>query len=342
MSADRNILDFPGSGRSPEQLGGEPFDGPSAKIFDLETRRTSSEQKPEDVLFSDEPVDAKSDFDPGEVIAFDGESKVGRGTFRWQVLVPENRRYDGIAYYKNGLSGIYGSSLVPAQAIANQGIVVARLELPRRGNSRREDMFAPQKVHVESFDAAGQDIAEHTGIMELLSGNIDLDKRLLLGYSMGNQSALLEARRHASRTHIAFSLAGTGYYHPTLSEIMSDAVSGGVPMLRHDVLNTLLGGGFEPTIENARDLFHYWRKARVIAEIVSCLTYNVIPVAEKARELGVKTAHQAYQHDALVRPDARVAQLVDFHEVLPNVGHFAPMRKARTVAERVANFVLSV
>lgn len=287
-----------------------------------------------------QPLTPKDDFDPGIISRFPGRARAGRSDIDFELFSPENRRYDGIGIFINGFTGVYGSSETPAAALAAAGILAARFEPARVGDSLCDDLIRPQKLHADSIPAVINSILDRPDILKALPDrkSIDFMKRLLVAHSMGNQGALLEARRHPSQTHIVFSLAGTGLLHPTAFELAQDIPRGALAGLMHDLRPTIVNGDIAPTARNVFDLVSYVFRRRTISEMISCMVVDLRPVAQTAQEAGVHIAHQAYQHDILVRPDVKVAELVDYHEIIPHVGHMAPMRKASLVMGQVVRY----
>jgi hypothetical protein len=283
-------------------------------------------------------------FDAGEIQYKQGEVSAGRSVIEWEIAVPQNLSHDGMAFFSPGYSGVYGSSKAPVDAAAAEGIITVRMKPGRKGRNFWEDMTKPQKLHVEGIEAVAADIATRTDLKDDLPnlGEIDPHKKLILAHSMGLLAALLYAQKHPNEVQMVFGYAGCGLGHPTMGEVIPSALKGAIPGMKHEIVPSIREGDIAASAENIFDLFHYWRHPRVIAEGLSCTVLDLIPTALRIQNEGVLVAQQAYELDSLVKADPKVAEYVGFHEILPNRGHMAPMRKAALVAGRMATTVHSV
>ncbi len=285
----------------------------------------------------------EGDFDSGAHHFYQGEVKIGREDVIWTLEIPENLAYDGLAIFIPGYSGIKGSSRTPRGALANEGFATVTYTPARRGTSWYETATSPQILHSKTIHKVGRAIFEHTEIRTKApnADDLALDKKLLVPHSMGGLGATEYGMFSPQSVDAIIKLAACGYGHPTLAEIIADVPKGAHLGLWHELMPSLLRGHIPINGRNAKDLVNYFVHLRAAIEGNSCLREDSREKVATIRDNGVFVAYQAYQHDILVRADPAVAEHVDYHEIMPNAGHLAPIRKAKQVAQRVSSIVLS-
>jgi hypothetical protein len=280
-------------------------------------------------------------FDAGEHFLFTGEVKVGRDDVVWTLEVPENLAYDGLGIFVPGYSGIKGSSRGPRGSSADQGIAVATYKPARRGKSWYETVTEPQRLHAQTIGAVSRAIANSTEIRRNAPNakEIDNDKKLLLAHSMGGLGATAYALEDPDSVDAMIKLAACGYGHPTLRELAVDIPRGSHLGLWHELIPSLREGDIALSLRNVRDLVQYFSHLRAVIEGNSCLRQDSRESVAALRQRGIYVAYQGYQHDILVRADPGVADHVDYHEIMGNAGHLAPIRKADQVSGWIARVV---
>ncbi|MDQ5972198.1 MAG: hypothetical protein QG553_357 [Patescibacteria group bacterium] len=285
----------------------------------------------------------EGDFDSGTHHFYQGDVKVGREDIIWTLELSENMAYDGLAIIVPGYSGIKGSSRKPRGAMADEGFATLSYTPARRGSSWYETATNPQLLHSKTIHQVGKAVFESTEIRNTAPNIQDrsLDKLLLLAHSMGGLGATEYGIFSPQSVDAIVKLAACGYGHPTLAEIIADVPKGAHLGLWHELIPSLLQGHIPINGRNAKDLVNYFMHLRAAIEGNSCLREDSREKVATIRDNGVFVAYQAYQHDILVRADPAVAEHVDYHEIMPDAGHLAPIRKAKQVAQRVSDIVLS-
>ena len=92
--------------------------------------------------------------DPGQLYLHQGTLTVGRSVVNWNVVIPENRCYDGIGIMVPGYSGIGGSSVTPALAHAREGLAMAWYNPARYGEGTfYNNLLDAQSVHAATVKA---------------------------------------------------------------------------------------------------------------------------------------------------------------------------------------------
>lgn len=261
----------------------------------------------------------------------------------WTLQVPENIAYDGLGTFVPGFSGIGGSSHGPRGAMVDEGFAFASYTPARKAASWYETARKPQVLHSKTIHEIGKAIANSSEVQQQAPNAkaIDWQKKLLLAHSMGGLGATEYALHAPGSVDAMMKLAACGYGHPTLAELAEDMPGGILGSSWHEILPSILRGYLPATKENLLDLIDYFKHVRVLLEGNSCLRHDTREDDADLRDGGIYIAYQAYEYDILVRADPSVAEHVDYHEIMPNAGHLAPIRKRRAVAHRVSEIILN-